>query len=89
MTPKPSTRHRFAWSTTSAGMLRNSALVMNDVSASVVPLMAAFSAFFGFAWPASARDRNSAAVALAAVRWRKVFRLIRIRALLEFGHLVI
>ncbi len=80
MTPKPSTRQRFAWSTTAAGMLRNSVFVMNDVSASVVPLIAAFSTFFDFTWPASAGDGNSAAVALAAVRWRKVFRLIRIRA---------
>src|SRR5712675_2465968 len=79
MTPNPSTRQRFACATTSAGMLASVVFVMNDVSASVVPLMAAFWAFAGLkacttseVCAASARGSSGA----AAASLKKVLRVI-------------
>ena len=59
MTPKPSTRQRFACATTSAGMLRSVVFVMNAVSASVVPLIAAFVDLRRFALPAASAGADS------------------------------
>ena len=59
MTPKPSTRQRFACATTSAGMLASVVFVMKAVSASVAPLIAAFSTFVGLLWPRRARGKRT------------------------------
>src|SRR3954465_13330801 len=68
MTPKPSTRQRFAWCTTSGGMLLREVFVMNAVRASVVPLIAALVALGDLVCAAMARGLSSVPAAPAALK---------------------